>query len=753
MLKDDPTSIKQRIAELQDRLKQAQDAHHAPDPALALGFLVLLVVQGGHEAEHIVQVIQRFVFNYLDADGLLGQYFNTVPLHLAYNVAFFWLLLLVYRLGGAHRPDLWARGMTAWWLLTIALAFQGYHLVEELLGTWQLIDTGQHSDPGIFGNAIHPIWLHFAINTVAYLPVVVLFWLGGFHRHLKVDLQAAWTDLIGRPTVRTAAGGSPTLSRRALLVGAAGLAVAVGTARVAVTNRRPEIQLPTFVDVTARAGITFRHRSYGEEDPIQAGAAFFDYDGDGRPDVFLTSAGGPNALYRNNGDGTFSDVTARAGLDDPDGITIGVACADFNNNGHCDLLLTRLTGLQLLRNNGDGTFTDVTYTSLFYDGEGHPSSAAWIDFDGDGHLDLYVAYTVDGGVPEFSQIATPGDDLGKAFTTQARSHRLFRNNGNGTFRDVTEYLGEDRVHGAGLGVGALDYDDDGRPDLYIANDFGFYIQPNVLLRNAGPSGDEDWAFEDVSKKARVDAAINGMGLAFGDYDGDGRLDMYTTNIGDNVLYRNQGDGTFEETTNRARVGRGMVWGEDSVGWGTAFLDFDNDGLLDLYFVAGTDDPEVNAAGVYPPDQPNALFHNRGDGTFRDVSKVTGTDHTGIGRGLAIADYDGDGFLDLLVANYGQKPALLRNSGNDSNWLGVRLVGQRSNRDGIGARLTLRTGGQRQIREIVSGTSFLSRHSLGAHFGLGHNHRVDELTIRWPSGIVQKITDPPANQKITVTEAI
>ena len=535
-----------------------------------------------------------------------------------------------------------------------------------------------------------------------------------------------------------------------MLIGAAGLAVASGAARVVASVTHPPAALPTFEQITSQAGIAFRHRRHQSAHAIQAGAAFFDFNGNGRQDLFLTNAHGPNALYRNNGDATFTDIADKSGLAGPHEITIGVACADYDNDGNCDLLATRIGGLNLFHNNGDGTFSDVTQDAgLEVEGH-HPASAVWADFDGNGYLDLYVTYWIDGAPPAIRGKSLA--ELREEFTPLARQHRLFQNNGNGTFRDVTHFLGQSSLHGAGLAAGFLDYDDDGRPDLFVVNDFGQFIKPNVLYRNAGPARG-DWSFKDVSDQARVDAAIDGMGLAVGDYDGDSRLDMFVTNMGDNVLYRNHGGEIFEDTTGVAGVGRGEIPGEHSVGWGTAFLDFDNDGLLDIYFVAGRLHPAMNAAGQYLPDQPNALFHNRGDGTFRDVSKQTASDHNGCARGLAVADIDGDGFLDLLVANFDQPPALLRNSGNENRWLEVKLVGVQSNRDGIGARLTLTAGGSRQIREIQSGTSFLSQHSLVAHFGLGRLDRVDELRIRWPSGIVQTLIDLPANRMITVTEAV
>ena len=560
----------------------------------------------------------------------------------------------------------------------------------------------------------------------------------------------AWAKPNSRPNDRSQTDGSPTLSRRGLLVGVFGLAIAAGAARIVTGVTSRPTKLPTFEQATSQAGINFRHQRHLRAHSIQAGAAFFDFNANGRPDLFLTNANGPNALYRNDGHGTFTDVAENAGVTDPLDITIGVACADYDNDGNCDLLESRIGGLKLLHNNGDGTFSDVT-PDAGLDVEGHhPASAVWADFDGDGFLDLYVTSWIDGDLPSIRGKSLA--QLRQEFAPLARNHRLFHNNGDGTFRDVTHLLGQSSVHGAGLAAGFLDYDDDGRPDLYVVNDFGQFISPNSLYRNTGPSADF-WSFKDVGAQARVDAAIDGMGLAVGDYDGDSRLDMFVTNMGDNILYRNQGGEIFEDKTSAAGVGRGEILGEHSVGWGTAFLDFDNDGLLDIYFAAGRLHPPMNAAGQYLPDQPNALFHNRGDGTFLDVSKQTASDHNGCARGLAVADIDGDGFLDLLVANLDQPPVLLKNSGNDNRWLEVQLVGLQSNRDGIGARLTLTAGGSRQIREIQSGTSFLSQHSLVAHFGLGRHQRVDELQIRWPSGIVQTLTDLPVNRMITVTEAV
>jgi hypothetical protein len=719
-------ALERRIGQLRAALTRDE----APRPALALTFVGLLVLQGVHEVEHVVQVIQRYALRIPDGAGVLGHVFDIEPVHLAYNLAFFWLVVVLYRLAGAHRPDLWARGMIAWWLLTVTLVLQSYHVVEHVFKIAQFWDTGRNGTPGILGSTFDLVWLHFWFNTLEMGLLVAAYVAGGFHHRLGRDLRAA---------------GGPLLSRRALIGGGAGLAVALGAGRVAAARKPAPIAVPVFTDVTAAAGITFRHQPVAQADAIQAGVAFLDFDGDGRPDIFLTNTGGANALYRNNGDGTFTDVAGAAGVADPDGISIGVACADYDNDGRCDLLVTRREGgLKLYQNRGDGTFADVTAAAGLAMSGGHPASAAWADFDGDGFLDLYVTYWLDSMPPDLADGTRINNELRQEFTARSRGHRLYRNNRDGTFSDATDRLGN-VAPSPGLAVGFFDYDDDGRPDLYVVNDMGRHVQPNKLFHNDGTR------FVDVSEASGLDARIFGMGVAFGDYDGDGRLDVYATNMGANTLFRNLGAGRFEPAANRAGVGRGTVRGEDSVGWGTAFLDVDNDGHLDLYFVAGVVYPMPPVDGKWVPDQPNALFQNRGDGTFRDISRLTKSDHTGCGRGLAVADFDGDGHLDMLIANYGQPPTLLRNSGTANKWLQVRLVGTRSNRDGIGARLTLTAGGRRQAREVASGTSFLSQHSLVQHFGLGKLERADWLEIRWPSGQVQRLEGIAANQVLTVVE--
>ncbi len=743
-------SLEAQAAALQQRRLQLERAHPAVNAALAVAFVSLLILQGGHELEHCVQVVQRYVLGIPDGNGILGQYFQIEPLHFAFNVAYTWLIVLVYKNCGATRPSQWLRGMTSWWLLTIGMALQFWHLIEHCVKIYQYIDTGRNGTPGILGNYFDLVWLHWFYNTSTYSLIVAAFFAGGFHHHLRENLREAWSILLGRmETVRPQPGVS-AFSRRSFMIGSAGLFAAVGLARISVMIRRPTLIVPTFTDITKKAGIAFQHKALPVADAVQAGVAMFDFDNDGRPDLFFTNADGANALYKNNGNGTFTEMAAKAGLADVDGVSVGVACADYDNDGFCDLLVTRLGGLRLFHNNGNGTFTDVTETAIPAPDGGHPSSAAWGDFDGDGFLDLYIAYWLDSVPEDVNDLSRSDAELRAEYSSRTRAHRLLKNNGDGTFRDVSDYLGKDRPLSPGLAVGFIDYDNDNRPDLYVVNDMGKYVTPNILYHNDGQASG-GWHFSDVSTAAGVGKSLFGMGLAVGDYDGDGLLDMYVTNMGDNVLYHNRGDGTFEEMTNRAGVGRGIVRGEDSVGWGTAFLDVDNDGWLDLYFVAGVVYPVKNWRGEYSPDQPNAMFKNNGDGTFRDVSKLSGTDKTGGARGLAIGDIDGDGFLDLAIANYDQSPMLLKNTGNGNNWLMVGLVGTKSNRCGVGARVTLTAGGKKQIREICSGTSFLSSHGLEAHFGLGQLNQVDEIQVRWPSGIVQTVKNVGVNQMMKITE--
>ena len=334
---------------------------------------------------------------------------------------------------------------------------------------------------------------------------------------------------------------------------------------------------------------------------------------------------------------------------------------------------------------------------------------------------------------------------------------LFHNDG-GAFSNVTHLLGDTsgpsmggeagNIYGAGFQPAWLDYDDDGDQDLYVVNDFGMRIQPNVLWRNDG-RGDGGWLFEDVSESSGAGVRMDGMGVAVGDYDMDGKFDMFLTNINDNVLLRNTGEGGFVDTAPEAGAEIGLYGRKPRISWGAMFLDYDNDADEDLYVVSGW----LDARPINPKEQPNALLRNDGTGRFANVSSSSGANDDGIGRGGAYLDFDGDGCLDVVVANYGQPARLFRNTCDaDNAWLVIDPQGAASNRDGIGARITVTAGGMSQVRLISGGSSSMGQNMMAAHFGLGSASKVDSVAIRWPSGAVQTLADAPVNQLLVVTES-
>ena len=337
---------------------------------------------------------------------------------------------------------------------------------------------------------------------------------------------------------------------------------------------------------------------------------------------------------------------------------------------------------------------------------------------------------------------------------------LYHNNGDGTFTDVSRLLGDPsgptmtgplgNLWGAGFQPGWVDYDNDADLDLYVVNDFGGDLQPNVLWRNDGPGPDGAWEFTDVSKSSGAEVEIFGMALAVGDYNLDGFFDLFMTNVGQNMLLTNKGDGQgFDISTVEAGAGVGLTAQGLRVAWGTFFFDYDNDRDEDLYVVSGF----LNASNIdNPEDQPNVLLRNNGDGTFTDISPGSGAEDPGVGRGGVFLDYDNDGCLDIFLSNLRQKARLLRNlcdSGN--NWLEIELEGTDSNRDGIGARITVVAGTSTQMREIAAGSSQMGQNMLQAHFGLGPALLADRVSIRWPSGKVQVLENVAVNQRMTVTE--
>ena len=532
----------------------------------------------------------------------------------------------------------------------------------------------------------------------------------------------------------------------------------------AIGTRRPsDTEAGTiFTDVTARAGLRLPRRDDGADTIVQgAGVVAFDYNDDGYADLYVPNLGGANALYRNNGDGTFSDVAQAAGVDDRDARGNGGCAADYDNDGDQDLYVTNYGPSRLFRNSGDGAFSDATASAnLGGAQEGLRSTGcAWGDYDRDGYPDLIVARHLYRYDLEMLQSGR--------FVRELGGLALYHNEGDGAFADLTSLLGDTprpkespsglddivigNIWGAGFQPGWVDYDNDGDLDLYVVNDFGRSIHPNVLWRNDGPAADGSWSFVDASIGSGADVEMYGMGLAVADYDLDGFFDLFVTNVRGNVLLRNDGNGlTFTDTAAEAGAAAATVGLDVRVSWGAVFFDYDNDGDEDLYVVSGfLADGSVPAN---PVEQPNLLFRNDGAGGFTDVSWMSGAEDPGVGRGVVYLDYDNDGCLDVFIANRLQGARLFRNrctSGN--NWLTVQTAGAVSNRDGLGARVTVEVGGRTQLREIAGGSGHMGQNMLPAHFGLGSADLVDKLTVRWPSGGTQTLTGVPVNRRLTVTE--
>jgi len=527
-----------------------------------------------------------------------------------------------------------------------------------------------------------------------------------------------------------------------------------------------------FVDRSAVAGLSFR-TTYGGKDTTTyilettgTGVAFLDYDRDGRLDLFfangttlagVTAAEAPrSALYRNNGNGTFRDVTAAAGVA-RSGWGQGVAVGDYDNDGWPDVYLTFFGRNVLLRNKRDGTFADVTAPAGVAAG-GWSTSAAFADYDNDGRLDLYVARYIDFDLATAPRPGSQKNCFYRGFPVMCGPRGLagardvlFHNDGNGTFTDMTARGGEiDQGRYRGLGVVWGDYDDDGWPDVFVAND----AHPNLLYHNERNGTFKEVAFaagmafdEDGRERA-------GMGVDFGDYDNDGRLDLVVTNFyGEpHSLYLNQGNGAFLETTWPSGIGEATM---RYLGWGTAFADFDNDGSKDLFFVNGHVYPEVDRHQLDEAYAERSLvFRNQGDGTFADVTGSAGEAMASrrVGRGAAFGDYDDDGRVDVVISTVNDRAVLLHNeSSADNHWLTVELAGTRANRDAIGARVKVRAGAATMVHEVHGGASYLSQSDLRAHFGLGSLARVPSLEVRWPGGATERFADVGADQILVIEE--
>ncbi len=553
-------------------------------------------------------------------------------------------------------------------------------------------------------------------------------------------------------------------SRRRFLYGLAGSVGWYALTRDAVGQSLPS--LPVFEEIPPSvSGIHWKHTAARSPqkylpEATGPGCAFLDYDNDGWLDIYLVNSGQcdfytppqplRNALYKNNRDGTFTDVTEKAGVG-AGGFGMGIAVGDYDNDGFADLYVTQYGRNILYRNNGNGTFTDVT-EKAGVGVQGWASQAVWFDYDNDGRLDLFV-----GQFASFDKANGCGVSAdGKRHYCIPRIFRsmpswLFHNNGDGTFTDVSKESGIAASLGKAWGAVATDVNNDGRMDLFVAND----TVGNFLFLNRG-----DGKFEEVGLRADIaysadGRARSGMGVDSADFDNDGWMDLFVANIDEEIfsLYRNNGDVTFDDQAMRLGVGMATRW---MSGWGMKFIDYDNDGNLDLLLANGfPDDLVEDFSSQVKYQEPLLLFQNK-DGKYNNVSSQSGPvfGKSFSARGMAVGDFNNDGGIDALVAVNDGPPILLRNNvGKENHWLGVLLVGTKSNRDAVGARLTYKAGDLTRSRMKTSGGSFLSSHDPRMLLGLGKHGKVDSLDVQWPQpgGVVEKFTDLPVDRYITIVE--
>lgn len=529
----------------------------------------------------------------------------------------------------------------------------------------------------------------------------------------------------------------------------------------------------SLINIAPQVGLT--HKTiYGDEkknryllETTGCGVAFIDYDNDGLQDLFFVNGtrldalpgGTPaptNRLYRNKGDGTFEDVTAKAGLTRTNwGQSVSVG--DYDNDGFDDLFISAFGKNALYHNNGNGTFTDVAEKAgVAVNQSKWGSGSAFLDYDRDGKLDLFVASYIDLDL-KTAPLPETGPCLYKGLMVacgppglKGGVNMLFHNNGDGTFTDVSEKSGIRKTGGTfGLGVAVADYDNDGWPDIYVAND----SSPAILYHN-----NKNGTFTDISLEAGCAYSVDGkpqagMGVSAGDYDRDGWLDIFKTNFaGDtSTLYHNIGKATFDDVTFAAGMGVNTRW----LGWGAGFVDLDNDGWLDVFLVNGHVYPEVEKltteAGYA---QRKVVYRNLQNGKFADVSAQIGgaVMENSPARGCAFGDFDNDGDIDIVINNVNAPPELIRNdSKTQNNWLKIKLVGVKSNRDGIGTRVKITTADGAQIDEVRSGSSYYSQNDLRVNFGVGKNKQIKLIEVRWPSGQIDSLADTAVNQIITIKE--
>jgi hypothetical protein len=498
------------------------------------------------------------------------------------------------------------------------------------------------------------------------------------------------------------------------------------------------------------------------------GCAFLDFDNDGWMDIFLVNSGPSdfwkptkpvrNALYKNNRDGTFSDVTEKAGVGGAS-FGMGVAVGDYDNDGWPDIFVTAYGKCVLYHNNHDGTFTDVTEKSGVST-PGWTTSAVWFDYDGDGKLDLFVCSFVDySGV---KKLECGNNKIGRNYYCVPRVFKpsasfLYHNNGDGTFTEVSKGSAIEQALGKGLGVVATDINNDGRMDLFVAND----TVQNFLFVNRGPAPNGRWNWDEIALQAGVgfsDAGRprSGMGLDAADIDGDGWQDLFVANVDHEMysVYQNNKDETFRDIAQEQGVARAT---QLLSGWGMKYFDYDNDGLIDLFLANGHPDDMIDSYSMHVKyREPLLLFHHGADGKLHDVSQEAGPifERDFSARGLAVGDFDNDGALDVLIGVNGGAPLLLRNNAaKTNNWLGLRLEGVKCNRDAIGAKITWTAGGKKRSRLKNNGGSYLSSHDPREVLGIGSAAKVDALEIEWPkpSARIDKFTDLEPNRYLRIRE--
>lgn len=531
-------------------------------------------------------------------------------------------------------------------------------------------------------------------------------------------------------------------------------------------------ELSVYVDVTQDVGINFKHNN-GKTDhkhiieTMGSGAVFFDYNLDGNVDLYFVNSGpvpvegiskdiiakeAKNILYQNNGNGQFSDVTDRTGSGDT-GYGMAASVGDIDNDGDPDLYVCNYGQDHLYRNNGDGTFTNITKAAGI-DNTHWSIAAVFLDYDIDGDLDIFVVnyliYDVSMPVTLYKGIVGYGHPRSYSGTPDV----LYRNNGDGTFTNVAGDAGlVNYTEGRGMAAVAFDYDKDNYPDIYVAND----TSRNFLYHNNG-----DGTFTDESLFLGVGYDENGiaegsMGVDVGDYNHDGLSDIIVANSEKATLYKLQSSGGngyyFIESTVESKLQQPTL---PLVGFSPLFLDYNNDGHIDIFCANGHPQAVIEQLTDYEKyAQRDQLFHNNGDGTFTEVSKLSGAYFTKelVGRAAASADYDNDGDIDIVVMNSNQEAVLLRNDGgNRNNWISVQLVGRHNNRDGIGSKVIVNTGGITQIAEVKSGSSYASGSDLRLLFGIGDAEKIDNILVRWQNGTEQKIDNVGINQFLTITES-